>query len=156
MSTYSFITHWHLRCPIETVWEAIFHSERWPSWWNGLERVVELEPGDHNRVGALRRFTWKGSLPYRLVVDMRVTRVEPPRALESLASGDLEGSGVWQLSGDDEGTAVRYDWNVRTTKRWMNLLAPLARPLFALNHDVVMRSGARGLKRLLEEQPPSS
>ena len=154
MSAYSFITHWHLRCPLETVWEAIFHSERWPSWWNGLQSVIELEPGDRNRVGCVRRFAWKGRLPYTLVVDMQVTRVEPPVALESLATGELEGTGRWCLSRDDEETTVRYEWNVRTTKRWMNLLAPLARPLFALNHDVVMRSGAQGLKRLLEEQPP--
>ena len=115
--------------------------------------MVELEPGDLNRVGCVRRFTWKGWLPYTLVVDMRVTRVEPPVVLESLASGELEGTGRWRLSRDGEDTAVRYEWDVRTTKRWMNLLAPLARPLFALNHDVVMRGGSQGLKRLLEQPP---
>ena len=31
----------------------------------------------------------------------------------------------------------------------MNLLAPLARPIFAWNHDFVMRNGADGLSRLL-------
>ena len=31
----------------------------------------------------------------------------------------------------------------------MNLLAPLARPIFEWNHDVVMRRGAEGLARLL-------
>jgi hypothetical protein len=31
----------------------------------------------------------------------------------------------------------------------MNLLAPLARPVFAWNHDVVMRWGAEGLAKLL-------
>jgi hypothetical protein len=31
----------------------------------------------------------------------------------------------------------------------MNLLAPLARPVFAWNHDVVMRWGGEGLARLL-------
>ena len=40
-------------------------------------------------------------------------------------------------------------WNVRTTKPWMNLLAPLARPLFKWNHDVVMGWGAEGLARKL-------
>jgi hypothetical protein len=34
----------------------------------------------------------------------------------------------------------------------MNRLAPLARPLFAWNHDVVMRQGAAGLARLLQAQ----
>ncbi|HLE64007.1 MAG TPA: hypothetical protein VI750_12735 [Pyrinomonadaceae bacterium] len=36
-----------------------------------------------------------------------------------------------------------------TTKAWMNLLAPLARPLFSWNHDVVMGWGGEGLKKQL-------
>ena len=43
-----------------------------------------------------------------------------------------------------------YEWNVRTARAWMNRLAPVARPVFAWNHDVVMRQGADGLARLLD------
>ncbi len=138
-----------MTAPIESVWEAIFHSERWPEWWQGLERVDELVPGDTNRVGCVRRFSWKGRLPYRLVVDLRVIRVEPPVALESVANGELEGRGLWSLTRSAQGTTIRYDWNVRTTKRWMNLAAPMARPLFTWNHNVVMRGGEEGLRRWL-------
>ena len=35
--------------------------------------------------------------------------------------------------------------NVRTPRVWMNRLAPIARPLFAANHDAVMRQGGTGL-----------
>lgn len=38
---------------------------------------------------------------------------------------------------------------MRTTSAWMNLLAPVGRPLFALNHDWVMRNGGEGLAKLL-------
>jgi hypothetical protein len=52
--------------------------------------------------------------------------------------------------GDRTGaTIVRYDWNVETTKRWMNLLTPIARPLFEWNHNVVMNWGAEGLAKRL-------
>jgi hypothetical protein len=44
---------------------------------------------------------------------------------------------------------VTYDWNVRTTKRWMNVLAPVARPAFEYNHNVVMRRGGEGLAQRL-------
>jgi hypothetical protein len=44
---------------------------------------------------------------------------------------------------------VVYDWRVRSTKPWMNLLAPVARPVFEHNHDVVMRWGGEGLARRL-------
>ena len=39
---------------------------------------------------------------------------------------------------------------VRTTKRWMNLAAPIARPLFKWNHDIVMQQGGKGLACLLK------
>ena len=72
--------------------------------------------------------------------------VERPRTLAGDATGELEGTGVWTLTEEANGvTVARYDWNVRTTRRWMNLLAPLARPIFKANHDLVMRAGAKGL-----------
>lgn len=149
MAEYAFVTTWRVAAPIEQVWEAIAHSERWPHWWKGVESVVELEPGGPDGVGNLRRYTWKSALPYRLSFDMRTTRVVAPYEIEGVASGELAGHGHWRLAGDGGITTVRYDWNVRTTKAWMNLIAPLARPLFAWNHDVVMGWGGAGLARLL-------
>ena len=61
------------------------------------------------------------------------------------ASGELQGTGRWRLFEQDGVTAVLYEWNVSTTKPWMNLLAPVARPVFAWNHDVVMGWGGQGL-----------
>jgi hypothetical protein len=54
-------------------------------------------------------------------------------------------------------TAVTYEWNVRTTKAWMNALAPVARPVFAFNHDYVMRRGGEGLRDRMRTvmTPPS-
>jgi uncharacterized protein YndB with AHSA1/START domain len=149
MADYTFVTEWRLEAPIQAVWEAILHSEDWPTWWPGVESVMELEPGDARGIGNRRRYTWKSRLPYRLTFEMRTTRVEPPVALEGRALGELEGNGRWQLSTDGPVTVVRYNWQVQTTKRWMNWLAPLARPLFRWNHDVVMQQGGEGLARRL-------
>lgn len=149
MSDYAFVTRWRFDAPIERVWEAIRDADRWPSWWRSVVSVEAVAPGDAAGVGEVRRFTWRGRLPYTLTFDMRTTRVEPPTALDGSASGELEGEGRWRLASDDGGTFVRYDWNVRATKPWMRLLAPVARPLFAWNHDAVMKDGERGLRRLL-------
>ena len=46
-------------------------------------------------------------------------------------------------------TAVLYEWNVATTKPWMNRLAPLLRPAFEWNHDWVMARGGEGISKLL-------
>ncbi len=83
-------------------------------------------------------------LPYSLGFDLRVTRVERPYAIEAHATGELEGIGTWRLYAG-QGTAIVYDWRVRTTKPWMNIFGPLARPAFMWNHDFVMRQGGEGL-----------
>lgn len=145
---YSFVTLWELNAPLERVWEAVFNADEWPAWWRGVKRVELLRPAiGPNQVGAVRRFVWKSALPYRLVFEMAVVRVEPLKRIESAASGELEGTGVWTFKRQDERVQVRYDWNVRTTQRWMNWITPVARPLFRWNHDVVMRWGGEGLAR---------
>jgi uncharacterized protein YndB with AHSA1/START domain len=149
MADYDFVTRWSFQAPIEQVWKLISEAERWPEWWPGVEKVEVLEKGKQSEVGSLRRFTWKSKLPYRLVFDMRTTRVERPHIMEGRAEGELHGTGRWELRQDGDWTRVRYDWRVRTTKAWMNLLAPVARPFFAWNHDVVMRWGGEGLARRL-------
>ncbi|HEX4964735.1 MAG TPA: SRPBCC family protein [Thermoanaerobaculia bacterium] len=149
MSKYAFVTRWSVQAPIEAVWKLLSEPEEWPHWWPGVEKVELLEPGSESGAGSLRRFTWKSKLPYRLAFDMRTTRVDRPHRLEGNAEGELQGTGIWQLTPDGDWTHVRYDWQVVTTKAWMNLLTPLARPLFAWNHDVVMGWGAAGLGRRL-------
>jgi len=149
MADYEFVTSWHFNAPQEQVWDLIFHSENWPQWWPGVEKVEKLQDGDSNHVGAVHRYTWKSKLPYRLVFEMKTTRVEPISLLEGEAIGELQGFGRWQLSSESEITTVRYDWKVKTTKSWMNYLAPIARPLFKWNHDVVMGWGREGLAKRL-------
>jgi hypothetical protein len=147
---YEFVTIWLLEAPIEEIWGEISHPTRWPGWWKGVESVTELRPGDEKGVGSLHRCVWKSRLPYELAFDIQTTRVESPVAVEGVARGELEGTGRWRLSYEDGITTVRYTWKVRTTKPWMNLLAPLARPIFEWNHDVIMRQGGEGLARLLD------
>jgi hypothetical protein len=108
-----------------------------------------MRKGDERGVGSIHRYTWKSKLPYRLSFDMETIRIEPPQLLEGIAIGELQGRGLWQLSSEGAETIVRYDWNVETTKRWMNLLSPIARPLFEWNHNVVMGWGAAGLQKRL-------
>jgi hypothetical protein len=151
MATYSFVTIWRLEAPIDRVHDAIADSLRWPEWWTTVKAVEEIAPGDPaTGIGNIRRYTFKGSLPYSLVFDLEVTKVERPGTLAGRASGELAGTGVWTLTEDPGGvTIARYDWNVQTTRWWMNLLAPLARPLFKANHDLVMNAGAKGICPLL-------
>jgi uncharacterized protein YndB with AHSA1/START domain len=144
VAEYQFLTTWCIDAPIAAVFDVLNHSPNYPRWWKGVVSVEVLEEGDELGVGELDRFTWRSVLPYSLGFDLRVTRVKRPYLIEGHASGELEGVGTWRLY-EGDGVAVVYDWRVRTTKRWMNVLGPLAGPAFSWNHDVVMRQGGKGL-----------
>jgi hypothetical protein len=149
VAEYRFLTTWLLASPRQPVWDAIYDSERWPEWWHGVLEAEKLKAGDADGVGQEGRYVWKSKLPYRLEFLIRTTQVEEPYLLQGEAHGELAGTGRWRLSEEGGVTAVLYEWNVRTTKAWMNLLTPIARPVFAVNHDYVMRNGAEGLAKLL-------
>lgn len=147
---YRLSTLWRFEAPLAPVWQAIVDADAWPLWWPGIEGVDTLAPGDAHGLGARRAWRCKSALPYRLRFTTRVTRIEPLRLIEGLVEGALEGQGCCRLWREDGLTCVRHDWQVRTTPPWMNLLAPLARPLFRWNHDALMRAGGAGLARHLE------
>jgi uncharacterized protein YndB with AHSA1/START domain len=150
MAEYAFLTTWLLESPRQPVWEALHDQEGWPRWWRGVEAAEELSrpPGGAD-VGTVARMVWKSLLPYRVEFEVTTTRVEHPHLLEGRAVGELEGTGRWRLYEQGGVTAVLYEWNVRTTKPWMNLLAPLLRPAFEWNHDWVMARGGEGIAQLL-------
>ena len=118
-------------------------AERWPEWWRGVERVTVLEPDERYRIA------WRSRIPYELEFEFAVLELDEPRLMSGEATGELEGTGNWRLFEEDGVTAVTYEWDVRTTKPWMNVIAPVAQPVFEYNHDAVMRWGGEGLARRL-------
>ncbi len=146
---YRFLTTWLLEAAREPIWDAIHDQRAWPSWWRGVESVVELDPGDELGVGSHSRLTWRSRLPYDLVFEARTHAVSKPHLIEAEAFGELTGIGRWRLFEQHGVTAVLYEWNVATSKPWMNALSPLLRPVFEWNHDWVMRNGATGIAELL-------
>ncbi len=150
MPSYRFLTTWVLEAERERVWDAIYDSEEWPQWWRGVTRADRTADGDEHGIGQRGAYEWRAKLPYTVRFEIVSTVVERPHLLAGDASGELAGTGTWRLF-DEPGpiTAVVYDWNVRTTKLWMNLIAPFARPVFRSNHDWVMRNGGECLARRL-------
>jgi uncharacterized protein YndB with AHSA1/START domain len=147
---YQFVTNWQIAAPLVRVWEELNAPDQWPIWWRGAERVELLRPAiDGLGTAAVRRYTWKSRLPYRLSFVMETTLVEPHSRIEGHATGELEGRGCWQLAHAHGVTHVQYRWQVNVNKRWMQLVAPIARPLFEWNHDIIMEWGCLGLHRRL-------
>jgi len=150
MSDYEFVTVWNIDAPVERVWTVIEDADAWPEWWKGVLSVKEIEKGDENGVGSVRRTVWRSALPYNLEFDSQVLRVERLKLIEARAFGELDGHGLWQFEEiEPDKTRVQYDWRVKTTKAWMNILAPIARPFFRWNHNTIMGWGEDGLKKRL-------
>jgi uncharacterized protein YndB with AHSA1/START domain len=147
---FALVTEWVLTAPVDRTWHALTLADEWPLWWKYVARVELVKDGDAAGIGAVRRYTWTSRLPYRLTFDMTTRALAPPREMEGVASGELEGVGRWSLSAAaPHGVRVRYDWRVTPGKPWMRRLAPLLAPVFAWNHDQVMAEGGRGLARHL-------
>lgn len=69
--------------------------------------------------------------------------------LEIAMSGDIEGWARWTLCPDGPGTRARYDQEVDVRKPLLRRLALPGRPLFRLNHALMMRAGQHGLRTSL-------
>jgi hypothetical protein len=145
VSEYHLQTIWRIDAPLRQVYDAIQDSLHWPEWWPGAEKVELIADGDVDGINSIRRYSWQGKLPYPVIFDVRATRIEAPVAIEGCASGDLKGTGHWHFAHDGEASVVRFEWHVRSTRWWMNLIAPLARPIFIRNHGQIMARGAKGL-----------
>ena len=149
VTRFELVSEWRFDTPIERLWAELMAPEAWPQWWRAVKKVEAISPGDRTGVGAVRRFTWGTALPYTLSFNMTATRIEPMHIIEGQARGELDGTGRWTLTSDGDGSHVRYDWTVDITKPWQVALAPVLRPVFAWNHNVVMGWGYEDMKTRL-------
>jgi hypothetical protein len=148
VAEYEFLTTWVVDAAVPMVWDVIVHPARWPDWWKGVKRVVEVDPGDDTGLGSVYDHWWQSVIPYTVDFRTTTTGIDKPHLIEAQAAGKLTGVGRWRFF-EGSATAVTYEWRVRTTPAWMNAVAPVARPVFEWNHNVLMRRGGAGLARLL-------
>jgi len=152
-AAFHLLSRWELGCPRERIWDTLVDFHTWPRWWPGLERVVETIHGDPDGIGQRATSVWRGPVGYSLRITIEAVERAQPEFLRGVASGDVVGEGTWRLTpvaGPTDGpgdpwTAVEFDWDVRANRRWIEVLAPVARPVFVGGHDRVMERGATGL-----------
>lgn len=150
LTEYHLLTIWRIKAPLTQVYDAIHDSLRWPDWWPGAEKVETIADGDSDGIGSIRRYAWRGKLPYPVVFNVRATFIRKQEAIEGMADGDLQGTGRWRFASEGEVSVVHFEWHVHSTQWWMNMLAPFARSIFIKNHGRVMAQGGKGLAALLQ------
>lgn len=149
MRDYRFESVWVIHAPVTAVFDVLSDYQRYPSWWPDVRQVTKLNAGPTTGAGLEVRYVVASPLGYSLGFDVILEHLARPSLISTRARGDLVGTGVWNLSDAGGVTTARYSWHVVTTKRWMNVLAPVARPVFSWAHSRVMVRGARGLARYL-------
>jgi uncharacterized protein YndB with AHSA1/START domain len=141
---YRFHARWSLPAPPAVVYPALERAEEYPRWWPQVREVKRID--DTTGVISIR-----ASLPYTLTFTAREVRRDPVGGvLEIAMTGDLEGWARWTLTPDGSGTLARYDQEVDVNRPLLRRFAVPGRPVFRLNHALMMRAGRRGLLALLE------
>ncbi len=146
---YRFSTVWWTVAVTDRVWEVLANYATWPTWWRGIQSVEVLRRGDESGVGTILRQQWRSRVPYTLVFDLEMLRIESGKLLDGRASGDLEGACRWTFAPVDGGTELRFDVDVRTGRWWMNLPIPFASRIVQASFETIMGWGCEGLARTL-------
>lgn len=146
---YRFQTVWWTAAATEPIWQALADYAAWPTWWRGILSVEVLRRGDESGVGTVLRQRWRSRLPYTLVLDLEMVRIESQRVLDGRASGDLLGTCTWTLLPVNGGTEIHFDVHVGMGRWWMNLPLPFASRVVRANFETLMGWGRQGLARRL-------
>ena len=133
---YDFITDIVIEAPLKTVWDALIAIPEWKKWWRAVKRLETEGDVVHLTIGYFI---------YRLSFDITTGKTDLGRSAEFTSDGDLSGEGKFIVREHKGVTKVDFVWNVRTTKAWMNILAPIGKPFFIYSHNLVMRWFAEGL-----------
>jgi hypothetical protein len=154
LTEYTFQSTWHVRAPLALTYAAIEDVHNWKQWWPGLRQVTATRPLK-GIGGAQAILTWQAALGYELRIRITVTSSVKKSDIAFTSDGDLMGEGSWLFKESTRSTTVMtINWHVRTTKRWMNVCAPLLRPVFILSHHKLMHQGEQGLNKYLRAISP--
>lgn len=151
LTEYHFTSHWKINAPITAAELAIYNIDEWHKWWPDLV-AAEVVHQSSTYKGSIFRAAWRSMAGYVLRMEITITSHLPGRQIVFTAEGDLSGSGRWEFRPSDENTSkMQIDWDVQTTKPWMNRFSPVLRPFFRYNHRLVMKRAERGLNNYLQQ-----
>ncbi|KAA9157191.1 polyketide cyclase [Amycolatopsis acidicola] len=143
LNSYLFRDDWFLAAPANKVFATVVDLAEYPRWWSDVRSVSKIDEDTAELV-------CQATLPYRLVLRMsRAEEDEPAGRLAVLLDGDLRGSLSARVHRRPSGTLLQIRQEVEATKPLLRRLAPVARPVFLLNHALMMRRGHAGLRARL-------
>jgi hypothetical protein len=143
LNSYRFRSVWSVDTTPERAFDVLADLGSYPSWWREVRAARQVAED----AAELR---CRSVLPYDLVFQARHNAREPAAGLlRADLVGDLDGTASWRIFPEGTGSRLVYDQEVVVRKPLLRRLAFLTRPLLKANHELMMRSGQRGLRTYL-------
>ena len=143
MGTFHFDGQWHIDAAPERVFAALADADAYPQWWPQVTAARRIDDSS----GEIRS---RSRLPVDLVYVVHRELVDPAAGvLRARFDGDLAGTGTWTVRPDGPGAVATFDQQFSLTARILRTAGMLARPAVRADHQHMMRSGERGLRRHL-------
>jgi uncharacterized protein YndB with AHSA1/START domain len=122
----------------EGIWDALEDVDQFVLWWPWLEEF-RLEGGSLV-TGAVLSGVVAPPLPYRMRLQIELTRCEKPDIIEARVHRDLEGEATIALCSQRIGTHVEVAWTLEMMQRPMRLADRMAHPVLKKGHDRVVEN----------------
>lgn len=151
MAQYKFVDHWYIKAPREEVFRHIADARTYPQWWPVYPKVEVLREVEPGQIGGKARLVVQSALGYTLTLEAETVAINPPYSVKTIVTGQLAGTGEWEFIQEGDTTHAIFTWIVESHHWLLNILEPIAKPLFAWSHDDASRKGHLGLKKLLEK-----
>lgn len=142
---FRFADRWIINGTSEQVAEVFSDTHELWRWWPQLSKIPFASADKPNGVNRHFVYQARGFLPYRLSIEFNVTKVDYPHFFEVEISGDLFGMGQGHIKQVGSDVVVDFHSFICAGKRYLKILAWLAKPLLIAQHRWVMRQGEKGL-----------
>jgi carbon monoxide dehydrogenase subunit G len=138
----------HFAATPAVLWSTIQRLDQFEQWWGWLGGFQVQ--GDGLREGSVLRGVVAPPLPYRMAVEVALTRCDPCTLVDADVTGDLAGQAHLRLHPDHDGTLADVAWSLEMLQRPMRLVALAAYPLLRWGHDRVVEVTAGSFRSQLE------
>ncbi|WP_367137199.1 SRPBCC family protein [Saccharothrix sp. HUAS TT1] len=143
LNSYRFRSVWSVDSSPGRVFDVLADLGSYPAWWPEVRRARQV-------AADAAELTCRSFLPYDLVFQAWHNAKEPAAGLlRADLVGDLDGTASWRIFPEGSGARLVYDQEVVVRKPLLRRLALVGRPLLEVNHELMMRSGRRGLRTYL-------
>jgi carbon monoxide dehydrogenase subunit G len=132
----------------DELWERLEQVDQYEHWFPWLEEF--RVDGDALAAGAVLRGVVSPPLPYRMRIEIELTRCEAPTAIDALVRGDLKGEAQLRARPGGAGTLVEVAWTVEMMQRPMRVASRFGHPLLQWGHDRVVEITVAVFRRRLE------